>query len=194
MLGWVVLLALLVALMWIFGMVVGVYMGELLLGRSFGSVEATLPGIELAIVPLAAIAAARLRWQSSDRTRGILALRASRSSAPLLPLLIAASLVGLAAYLVWTWGRCRPCSGRSLSLACCAGWEYVLAAGFVVGAGCRHLPSNHGDIGRDVSIGPALFERSAVGYDILCLLHAGRRLREIRTNTERGAFLSAFQQ
>ena len=104
LLGWVVLLVLLAAVMWWCG-------GELLNGidnfirlgpgytdaSGYTYAKVTLPGIELAIVPLAAIAAARLRFGAGR----ILALRRSRVG-PWLPLLMAASLFGLAVYLVWT--------------------------------------------------------------------------------------------
>ncbi len=96
--GWVVLLALLVAVVWVFGLTVWLGISELLLGRRFGSIEVILPGVELAIVPLTAVAAARLRF-GADR---ILALRGSHVG-PWLPLLMAASLVGLFTYLAWTW-------------------------------------------------------------------------------------------
>ncbi len=98
-LGWVVLLVLLVAVVWLFGLAVWVGTGEVLLGRGFASLEAKLPGIELAIIPLAAVVSARLRF-GADR----IAAFHARSLSPLLPLLMAASLFGLGAYLVWTWG------------------------------------------------------------------------------------------
>lgn len=60
--------------------------------------SAPRPGIELMVVPLTAIGAARWRW-GADR---IIALRQSRID-PCLPLLMAAALVGLIAYLVWSW-------------------------------------------------------------------------------------------
>ena len=100
-------------------------MSDFLFGRSFASLEATLPGIELAIVPLAAIAAARLRF-GADR---ILALRASRVG-PLLPLLMAASLFGLAAYLVWTWVTPRTVFGAEPDFGVLRWLGTVLAAGF----------------------------------------------------------------
>jgi len=56
------------------------------------------PGIELMIVPIATIVAERWRW-GAER---ILALRTSRAD-PYLPLAMAAALVGLIAYLVWSW-------------------------------------------------------------------------------------------
>ena len=102
LLGWVVLLALLAALMWLFGILVGTGIDDARLGRVYGQFDATLPGIELTILPFAAIAAARLRL-GADR---IPALRASRVGF-LLPLFMAASLFGLGAYLVWTWGLTR---------------------------------------------------------------------------------------
>ena len=98
-LGWVLLLASLIALMWCLGGIVWLFMSEILFGRGSESNEVKWPGVELVIVPLAAIAAARLRF-GADR---ILALRASRVG-PLLPLLMATTLFGLAAYLVWDLG------------------------------------------------------------------------------------------
>ena len=56
------------------------------------------PGLELMIVPATAIGAARWRW-GAER---ILALRINRAE-PWIPLLMAAALVGLIAYLVWSW-------------------------------------------------------------------------------------------
>lgn len=57
-----------------------------------------LPGVELAVVPLAAFAAARLQLAtgrlSSLRTSGV---------GPYLPLLMTGTLVGLLAYLAWSW-------------------------------------------------------------------------------------------
>ncbi len=63
-----------------------------------GGWPAPRPGIELMVVPLTAIGAARWRW-GADR---IIALR-SRRIDPYLPLLMAVALVGLIAYLVWSW-------------------------------------------------------------------------------------------
>ncbi len=98
-LGWVVLLVLLAAVMWWFGGLMANGIDNLLhTRRLYDWTGARLPGIELAIVPLTAVAASRLRF-GVDR---ILALRGSRPG-PWLPLLMAASLFGLVAYLVWTW-------------------------------------------------------------------------------------------
>ena len=98
-LGWVVLLVLLAAVMWWFGGLMANGIDNLLhTRRLYDWTGARLPGIELAIVPLTAVAASRLRF-GVDR---ILALRGSRVG-PWLPLLMAASLFGLVAYLVWTW-------------------------------------------------------------------------------------------
>ena len=55
-------------------------------------------GIELTVLPLVAIGAAR-RPRSADR---LLSLRWTGIN-PFLPLLMAASLVGLLAYLAWSW-------------------------------------------------------------------------------------------
>ncbi len=56
------------------------------------------PGIELAIIPLAAAVAAQWRLGAD----WLIALRTSRAGS-YLPLLTAAALVGLIAYLLWSW-------------------------------------------------------------------------------------------
>ena len=58
-----------------------------------------LPGVELIAVPLAAIAAANLRPGAERIT-----LLREGSFRQFLPALMAASLVGVTAYLVWSWG------------------------------------------------------------------------------------------
>ena len=127
LLGWVVLLASLIALMWCLGLIVWLYMGELLLGRSIGSNEIKFkwPGVELVIVPLAAIAAARLRF-GADR---VLALRASRVG-PMFPLLMAASLLGLLSFVVWTWVTPWTVFGAQPDFGVLRWLGVVLAAGF----------------------------------------------------------------
>ena len=127
LLGWVVLLVLLIALMWCLGLIVWLYMGELLLGRSIGSNEIKFkwPGVELVIVPLAAIAAARLRF-GADR---VLALRASRVG-PMFPLLMAASLLGLLSFVVWTWVTPWTVFGAQPDFGVLRWLGIVLAAGF----------------------------------------------------------------
>ncbi len=95
------------------------------LGPDLSDATVTLPGIELAIVPLTVIAAARLRF-GVDR---ILALRASRVG-PLLPLLMAASLFGLATYLVGTWMSPQAAFGLQLEFGPLRWLGIVLAAGF----------------------------------------------------------------
>ena len=125
-LGWVVLLVLLAAVMWWFG-------GELAngidnffrLGPGYTYAKVTLPGIELAIVPLTAVTASRLRFGVAR----ILALRASRVGA-LLPLLMAASLFGLVAYLVWTWMSPQAAFGSLLEFGWLRWLGVVLLAGF----------------------------------------------------------------
>ena len=126
-LGWVVLLASLIALMWCLGLIVWLYLGELLLGRSIGSNEIKFkwPGVELVIVPLAAIAAARLRF-GADR---VLALRASRVG-PMFPLLMAASLLGLLSFVVWTWVTPWTVFGAQPDFGVLRWLGIVLAAGF----------------------------------------------------------------
>ena len=59
----------------------------------------TLPGIELIVVPLTAIAAAKLRLG----TKRVASLHEGGFRL-FLPVLMAASLVGVTAYLVWSWG------------------------------------------------------------------------------------------
>ena len=67
--------------------------------RSDSGLDAPLlPGIELTIVPLAAIAAARVRLGEGR----IQSLHQSKIRL-FLPLLMTTSLVGLTAYLVWSW-------------------------------------------------------------------------------------------
>ncbi len=56
------------------------------------------PGVELTVIPIAALAAAHLNIGAVR----IIELRASRQG-PYLPLLMAASSVGLITYLVWSW-------------------------------------------------------------------------------------------
>ena len=109
------LLVALVAVMWIMGMNYGglgvhdlLHPWDLYLevdlwpveySRYLGIDSPALPGIELTIVPLAAIAAARLRlgadWISSLRERAV---------APTLPLWMALTLIGVIGYVVWSWG------------------------------------------------------------------------------------------
>lgn len=91
------LLVVLVALvMLIFGAVGAFLLDDALHDRD--GWPAPRPGVELMVVPLTAIGAARWRW-GADR---IIALR-SRRIDPYLPLLMAVALVGLIAYLVWSW-------------------------------------------------------------------------------------------
>lgn len=67
--------------------------------RPWGIEGPLLPGIELTIVPLAAIVAPRLRL-GAERIRSL-----HKGKIRLfLPLLMTTSLVGLTAYLVWSWG------------------------------------------------------------------------------------------
>ena len=58
----------------------------------------TLPGVELTIVPVAAIVAARLRLGTNR-----IASLSDGKIRLFLPLLMALSLVGVVAYLVWSW-------------------------------------------------------------------------------------------
>ena len=110
--GSLVLLLVLVAVMWRFGGYLANGIDNFFrLGPDFSGDTVTLPGIELGIVPLAAITAARLRF-GVDR---ILVLRASRVRI-WLPLLMATSLFGLVAYLVWTWQWPQAALGLQLGL------------------------------------------------------------------------------
>lgn len=88
------LLALLLALVWLFGLLAGFDVYEILLSRGYGTFETTLQRIWFAVVPLTAIGAARLRF-GADRLK---ALRTTRIR-PLLPLLMAASIYGFNMYL-----------------------------------------------------------------------------------------------
>ena len=97
--GWVALVVVGIAVTYTFGLFLaagGVH--NFLHHFPEGSSHSRLTGIELAIVPLSAIAAAWLR-PGADRIR---ALRETRSG-PWLPLRMAATLAGLIAYLVWSW-------------------------------------------------------------------------------------------
>ena len=97
--GSLMLLLVLGGAMWWFGGLMAIGIDNLLSGdNGYMWHRTTLPGIELSVIPLAAVASARLRV-GADR---ILALREIHAG-PLLPLLMAASMAGLTAYLVWTW-------------------------------------------------------------------------------------------
>ena len=95
-LGLLALLALLVPLAFSFGVVHVFFLDGSLHHASVHRV--TLPGIELAVVPLSALIAAR--WRP-----GANRLRSMRESVigPYLALLLAATLVGLIACLEWSW-------------------------------------------------------------------------------------------
>ncbi|MCY4620093.1 MAG: hypothetical protein OXD50_16295 [Chloroflexi bacterium] len=94
--GMGMLLLVLILVMWLFGMS-GAFLLDDVLHHAPG-LQATRPGIELVVVPLIAIAAARWRW-GADR---ILTLRWS-GAVYFLPALMCASLVGLITYLLWSW-------------------------------------------------------------------------------------------
>ena len=97
--GWVALVVVGIAVTYTFGLFLaagGVH--NFLHHFPEGSSHSRLTGIELAIVPLSAIAAAWLR-PGADRIR---ALRETWAG-PWLPLLMAATLVGLCTWLVWSW-------------------------------------------------------------------------------------------
>ena len=95
-LGMGLLLLVLALVMLIFGGV-GAFLLDYSLHHRY-DLPASRPGIELVIVPLSAVAAARWRF-------GAYRLISYRGSGvgPYLPLLMAATLVGLIAFLVWSW-------------------------------------------------------------------------------------------
>ncbi|MCY3557883.1 MAG: hypothetical protein OXH13_04480 [Chloroflexi bacterium] len=94
-LGMAVLLVLLVLVMWLFGtyMLLGI---DQSLHHTVWPAQRT--GVELVAIPLVAIVAARIHLLSNWLND----LRWSRAG-PYLTLLMAASLVGLIGYLVWSW-------------------------------------------------------------------------------------------
>ncbi|MCY4620092.1 MAG: hypothetical protein OXD50_16290 [Chloroflexi bacterium] len=94
--GMGMLLLVLTLVIWVFSGLGAFRLDDTLHHRT--SWPATRPGIELAIVPLIAVAAARWRW-GTDR---IMTLRWS-PAVYYLPALMCASLVGLITYLVWSW-------------------------------------------------------------------------------------------
>lgn len=94
-LGMAALLAVLALVVWFFSMVGALTLDETL-HRSLWTAE--LPGVELAIIPLVAIAAAKWRFAAGR----LLTFRAS-GIGPYLPLLMAATLIGLMMYLRWSW-------------------------------------------------------------------------------------------
>ena len=91
-LSWILLVPIVVSVIYVFGLSLGAAGVDEILHSGL------LTGIELTIIPLSAIAAAWLR-PGADRIR---ALRETRAG-PYLPLLMAGTLVGLIAYLVWSW-------------------------------------------------------------------------------------------
>ena len=94
-LGMGLLLLVLCLVMWIFGTRMLAGIDEALHDTGW---PAKRTGIELAVIPLVAFGAARYRW-FADR---LCSLRWSGIN-PYLPLVMAASLVGLITYLVWSW-------------------------------------------------------------------------------------------
>lgn len=94
--GLFLLLLTLILVMWWFGALGAVLLDDTL--HHHYEWPTTLPGVELVIVPLAAIAAARWQfaadWLTSLRATGL---------GPSLALLMAMTLVGLFAFLVWSW-------------------------------------------------------------------------------------------
>ena len=95
-LGLFLLLLALILVMWWFGAVGAVLLDDTLHHRY--EWPATLPGAELVIVPLTAIAVAR--WQFAARS---LASLRTTSLGPYLALLMALTLVGIFAFSVWSW-------------------------------------------------------------------------------------------
>ena len=99
-LGWVVLVLALIVVAFTFGLFLAQAGIDQILHDfpGWGRRHSRLTGIELTIVPLSAIAAAWLQ-PGADRIRAIRETPVS----PHVPLLMAAALVGLIAWLVWSW-------------------------------------------------------------------------------------------
>ena len=98
-LGWILLVLVVLAVTYTFGLFLAARgVDNLLHHFPERSSHSRLTGIELTIVPLSAIAAAWLR-PGADRIR---ALRETWAG-PWLPLRMAATLVGLCAWLAWSW-------------------------------------------------------------------------------------------
>ncbi len=125
-LGWIALLLVVTTLMVIFG-IAGAFRLDDTLHDPHLWRKATLPGVEFVIVPLAAIAAARWRV-GADR---LIALRASRIG-PGLGLLMAAALVGLVAYLHWSWSSALTTTGPAPEFGLVRWLGTALAAAFTV--------------------------------------------------------------
>ncbi len=124
-LGWIALLLVVTTLMFYFGAIGAFLLDDTLHHRPPG--RATLPGVELVIMPLAAIAAARWRV-GADR---LIALCASRVG-PGLGLLMAAALVGLVAYLYWSWETALTTIGPVPEFGLVRWLGTALAAAFTV--------------------------------------------------------------
>ena len=135
-LSWILLVPIVVSVIYVFGLSLGAAGVDEILHSGL------LTGIELTIIPLSAIAAAWLR-PGADRIR---ALRETRAG-PYLPLLMAGTLVGLIAYLVWSWLLPQASFGPD-------GFGYARWAGTRAGGGVHDLlaaalPGPDGDPGRD---------------------------------------------
>lgn len=124
-LGWIALLGVLVALVWFYAGLLGLGVDQLRPGRGFSVSEAALPGVELTIVPLMAIAASRMRSGAVQHLT--LRMKAFR---PLLPLLMALSVVGLTLYLIWSWQLPSTVFGTELEFGPLRWLGTVLAAAF----------------------------------------------------------------
>jgi len=122
------LLIVLILIVWTFCLAGAISLDRSLHRPDFPGV---LPGIELAIVPIAAFAAARWRF-ATDR----LNLLSASGIGPYLPSLMAATLVGLIGYLVWSWTTPLTTVGPVSEFGLARWLGTVLAAAFT----CVWLP------------------------------------------------------
>lgn len=99
--GWIILILVVLGAAFTYGSLLGYHgVGDLLLSsrsHSGGGIAPLLAGVEFAAIPLTAIAAAWLRL-GTDRIQTVRATWVG----PFLPLLMAASIVGLLAYFTWS--------------------------------------------------------------------------------------------
>ena len=157
-LGMFVLLLVLLLVMWWFGALGALLLDHTLHDRyGWPDWPATLPGVELAIVPLVAIAAARWR-PAADR---LITLRAS-GLGPYLSSLMAMALVGLFAYMVWSWATPLTTLGPAPEFGVVRWLGAALGAAFVV-VWLPLFPRITATLAGMVA-GPALF--AVVGYGI----------------------------
>ncbi len=126
--GMGLLLFVLILVVWIFCLA-----GAISLDRSLhrSDFPGMLPGVELAVVPIAAFVAAR--WRIAAGRLGSLH---SSGIGPYLSLLMSATLVGLVAYLVWSWTTPLTTAGPSSEIGLVRWLGAALAAAFT----CIWLP------------------------------------------------------